>query len=159
MRHLPALVIALAASGCFMQNASPGKKLSDSVHHLNEAARWGNLGSASQLVGPMYRAHYIQTHRHWGSSIELADTDVVQVEMSPDQESAVALVTYQWYLTSMMTLHQTVVRQHWSRFDGAYGLIEEVVVQGDARLLYPQGPGVGDPDEATADSVSLLGAE
>jgi len=158
MRYPLALVVSVLASGCFMQNASPGKKLSDSVHSLNEAARWGNLGRAAQLVGPMYRTQFIQTHRHWGSDIELADSDVVQVEMSLDRESAIALVTYQWYLKSAMTLHQTVLRQHWSRFDGSYGLIEEVVVQGDARLLFPKGEqGLG--EAGSAEPVSLLGAD
>ena len=38
-------------------------------------------------------------------------------------------------MNDAMTLHQSVVRQRWSRMSGDFGLFSEAVVQGDPRLL------------------------
>lgn len=147
-----ALLVLLA--GCGLQNATPGKKLSDAVLGLTEATRWGRLGTAANYVEPGFRTQFIENHRHWGGAIQVADTEVVHVEVAPDKEQAIALIAYQWYLAGGMTLQQTVVRQRWLLLDGNYGLASETIVQGDQRIFDPAaGP---TPSEPRA-PVSLLG--
>jgi len=137
-----------------MQNASPGKKLTDSVMGLTEATRWGRLGTAANYVDPGFRNQFIENHRHWGGVVQVANSEVVHIEVSPDQEQAIALISYEWFLAGNMALSTTVVRQRWVQINGSYGLMSETVVQGDQRLFNPHG------DTATAETqapVSLLG--
>ncbi|HEX2677245.1 MAG TPA: hypothetical protein VHM19_11410 [Polyangiales bacterium] len=152
-RLVLACAFACFAAGCgSLQQASPGAKFGNTVHDMNDQARWGRLGDASQYVESSYRTKYLQNHRMWGSKIQLADVEVVQVQMSPDGESANAFVTYSWYGTDAMTLHQSVVRQRWIATRDSYAMFSEAVVQGDAALL--GGQGITNPDNA---AVSALG--
>jgi hypothetical protein len=134
-----------------MANASPAKKLQDTVHGLSEATRWGQLNTAVRMVEPSYRAKFMQYHQNWGAGIQVADAEVVILEMTPDHEQATAVVAYQWYLYDNMSLRQTVVRQIWALQEGGYGLMSERIVQGDPELF-----GLDAEAVATA-SVRLLG--
>jgi hypothetical protein len=125
------------ASGCL--NASASKKFSEAVENMNKAARWGEMRQAASMVDPAYQVAFTSTHADWGSLIQVADSQVMQLDLAPDQESAVAVISYDWYLMSAMTLHKSVVRQNWTRRpeSSAFGLSSEVVVKGDPRLLVP----------------------
>jgi hypothetical protein len=141
-----------------MQNEGPAKRLTDTLVTMNKATRWGQLGQAERMVEPVYRVRFIQTHAHWGQIIQVADSDIVHMEMTPDHETAVAMITYDWYLLSAMTLHTTVVQQRWAQVNETFMLASESVVQGDARLLAPV-PGVrpGLPAaEGGAEEISAL---
>src|SRR5262245_49838857 len=134
MRALPWL-LTLALTGCFMANTSPAKKIGDTVHDLNDQARWGRIGDAALLVDVSYRNTFLSAHQAWGSEIQLADTEIVHVQIAPDAEHANAIVNYSWYAMDSMTLHETTVRQRWSAVSGGYALMSEAVVKGDPRLL------------------------
>jgi hypothetical protein len=123
------------ASGC--ASASASKQFSEAVENMNKAARWGEIRQAASMVDPAYRVAFTTTHADWGSLIQVADSEVMQLDLAPDQESAVAVITYDWYLVSAMTLHKSVVRQSWTRRPESsdFGLSGEVVVKGDPRLL------------------------
>ena len=135
MRTLCLLLSSVLLGGCFLDNASPTKKLADAVHEMNDSARWGRIGSASRFVEADYRARFTETHRRWGNGIRVADGEVLSVQFAPDRQSALAIVTYSWYDLDTMTLHDTVVKQHWRATDEFYGLSEETVIEGDPRLL------------------------
>jgi hypothetical protein len=134
MRQIP-LALGLLLGGCMLGNAGSTKRLSDAVNQMDRSTRWGQLADAAQLVEPTYRTQFITNHRGWGQVIQVADSEVLHVELTPDSESAVALVSYDWYLPDAMSLHQTVVRQRWSRLGSNYALASEAIVQGDGRLL------------------------
>lgn len=145
------LVGSLAGCGA-LANASPARKIGDTVKDMNDRARWGRVGDAAQYVDPSYRATYLQNHRLWGSKIQLADVEVVQLQISNDTEQATAFVTYSWYGMDNMTLHQSTVRQRWLGTKESYVLMSEAVIQGNTALLGSQGlTGTGEGE------VSLLG--
>jgi hypothetical protein len=129
------VLTAFVGSGCFMANMSPAKKIGDTVHDLNDQARWGRLTDAALLVDPSYRQQFIKDHQRWGDDIQLADSEVLQVQIATDAEHASALVNYSWYAMDTMTLRQTTVRQRWSAVSGGYALMSEAVVRGDPSLL------------------------
>lgn len=141
-------------AGCFLENASSGKKLSEAVTEMNKATRWGQVSLAAQMVVPVYRRQFIENHAHWGKRVQLADSEIVHIEMHQGAESAVAVITYDWYMIESMTLHQSVVRQRWSRAGDGFALISEVVVQGDGRLLAPD----GEPAKVTPMRDPMLGS-
>ncbi len=135
------LLGCLLLGGCLLQNAGAGKRLTDTVNEMDKTTRWGQVADAARLAVPAYRAQFMARHSDWGQEIQLGDSEVVHVEMAPDSESAVALLSYSWYLTDAMTLHQSVVRQHWVRGRGGdYALLSEAIVQGDPRLFHIKGP-------------------
>jgi hypothetical protein len=140
-----------ALSGC-LNNMGSGRKIGDTVHDMNDQARWGRLGDASQYVEASYRGAYLNNHKLWGSAVQLADAEVVHVQVAQGGEAATAFVTYSWYGTDTMTLHQSVVRQRWASVGQTYALMSEVVVQGDPQLL----GGKGDSTSTDAAPISLL---
>lgn len=134
MRIWPWLMV-FALCGCFASNTSPTRKITDSVQNLNENTRWGRIGDAALLVEPSYRDTFVSAHQAWGSDIQLADTEIVHLQIAPDNEQASAIVTYSWYAMDTMTLHVTTIRQHWAARSGSFALTSESVIKGDPRLL------------------------
>jgi hypothetical protein len=134
MRSIVLCACALLA-GCLLDNASSGKQLTDAVTEMNKATRWGQLNLAAQMVEPVYRPQFVVNHAQWGQRVQVADSEIVHVEMAEGEDSAIAVITYQWYETAAMTLHQSTVRQRWSRSGDGYALLSEAIVQGDGRLF------------------------
>jgi hypothetical protein len=137
------LPIAVGCSACFFQNATSTKRFNETVLEMNKATRWGQLGQAARLVDPSYRSQFAASHAAWGDQIQLGDSEVLQIELAPNEESATSTVSYEWYSTDAMTLERSVVRQRWSRGARGFLLLSEVVVKGDPRLLSLESKGSG----------------
>lgn len=139
---------ALLASGiaispvcaCFLANVGADKKISDAVQNLNNQARWGRINDAAVLVQPDYRQTFLTQHRTWGTDIQLADTEVVNIQLTSDAQNASAFVNYSWYATADMTLHETTLRQLWKANSNSFALASESVVKGDPSLLSAADP-------------------
>lgn len=124
----------MGLSACVGSGGS-AKKIGDVVQNLNDQARWGLIQDASLLVQNNYRAKFLQQHRGWGSDIQLADSEVLNIQLTSDSEHASALVTYSWYAMDDMTLHETTLRQLWKARSSSYALAAETVIKGDPTLL------------------------
>lgn len=161
MRASLLLILGISLTGCFLQHASKGEKLSKAVQELNKSTRWGQIGSASGMVDPSYQKKFIDSHGHWGGAVQIADTEVVHMEVAQGNESAISVVAYSWYATESMTLHSSLVRQRWTAEGQGFALISEVVIDGDARLLNKDaknGPEtMRDPLSMSGDSASGVG--
>lgn len=137
-----------------MQSNTPASNLTDAVQNMDKSTRWGQLEEAARMVDPTYRAQFVANHKNWGRAIQVGESDIANMELAPGGDTAISLVAYHWYLTSAMTLHQTAVRQRWTRAGKTYALISEAVVQGDPRLF------ASDPENAPApmsSETSLFG--
>jgi hypothetical protein len=132
---LPICVALLCLSSCFLAGASVDKKVGDTVYNLNNQARWGRINDASLLVDTDYREAFLDRHRLWGSDIQLADTEVLNIQIASDAKQASAFVNYSWYAMSDMTLHETTLQQRWSSRNSGFVLSSEIVVRGDPGLL------------------------
>lgn len=122
-------------SACFLANSGADKKIGDAVHNLNDQARWGRINDAALLAMPDYRETFLRQHRNWGTDIQLADTEVINIQLASDSENASAYVNYSWYAMSDMTLHETTLRQLWKAHRSSFALASETVVRGDPTLL------------------------
>ena len=131
------LCLALSLGGCFLSNASPQKKLSESIRDMNNAAHWGRVGQAALYVDGKYRSQFVARRAHWTGEVQLAEHEVVNVQMDDAGDMAIAIVTCSWYGLSDMSLHSTVIQQRWAHVNEGFLLASESVVQGDARLLAP----------------------
>ena len=122
-------------SACFLANSGADKKIGEAVHNLNDQARWGRINDAALFAMPDYRETFLRQHRHWGNDIQLADTEVVNIQLATDSENASAFVNYSWYAMKDMTLHETTLRQLWKSHRSSFALVSETVVRGDPTLL------------------------
>ncbi len=131
------LACAIAPSGCVFQSLTAGERLQEAVNEMNDAARWGRFDIAGGRVHPRYRAKFAETHAKWGGQLQIADMEIVDVRLAPDEDGATSTVAYGWYSYDTMTLHRTVVRQRWRRQDGTFSLVREDVVGGEEVLFEP----------------------
>jgi hypothetical protein len=150
LRPLCSVLLLLPLSACFLANAGADKKISDAVYRINTHTRWGRIQDAALMVQPDYRELFLNRHRQWGREIQVADTEVVNIHLAGDAEHADAFVSYSWYATADMTLHETTLRQQWVSIRNTFALSSEAVVRGDPKLLAtpPQassGSGAGAP--------------
>lgn len=126
---------AVLFAGCFFQNLSPTRQLSEQVHTLNDETRWGRVDLAVQRVMPAYRQTFVTSRRAWGREIAIADTEVSALVLADDGNSATSTVEISWYDQRSMELRGTVLRQRWARTDGGFLLEAEAVLAGDGALL------------------------
>lgn len=139
MLALFSCLVSAAAAGCM--NSQPKERLAETVHAMNQATRWGRIPSAAAMVDPEYKPTFLHSHAGWGDAVQLADSHVVQVEVSPGNTAAVALIAYSWYHLKTMRLHTTVVQQEWMLRDETYTLVSEAVIKGEPSLLpFPEVP-------------------
>ena len=132
-------------NACFLAGASVDKKVGDTVYNLNNQARWGRISDASLLVDADYREAFLDRHRLWGNEIQLADSEIVNIQIASDGSQANAFVTYSWYAMNDMTVHETTLQQLWRARDSHFTLNSEVVVRGDPTLLKASNPGSPTP--------------
>jgi len=140
MRATHLLSLALLAStlaGCMFQNVSTGERLRDAVTGINDEMRWSRMDLAIQRVHPTFKEEYAQTHYRWGEIIQIADMDLLNVQLEEDGDAAMSIVAVSWYRYDTMTLHRTVIRQQWVLVGGAFALEAERVLNGEERLLEP----------------------
>ena len=121
-----------------MANMRADKKIGDAVENLNKQTRWGRINDAALLVQPDYRETFLTQHSRWGTDIQLADSEVVNIQITNDAKNASAFVSYSWYAMDDMTLYETTLRQLWESRDNGYVLSSESVVKGNPKLLAAQ---------------------
>ena len=135
MRLAVLVSAAVLLSGCLFQNVSSGEILRDAVTELNDSTRWGRMDSAIAHVHPAYRRNFAREHRRWSSQIQIADVELMGIEMAQNEDRADITVGLSWYSYETMELRQTIVRQRWRRAGGGYVLRSEEVLGGDPSLL------------------------
>lgn len=120
--------------GCLLNNINPSQKLNERVQEYSDATRWNRLDIAVQMVTASYRDAFIKSHSTWGRAIEVADSELVHIQIAPDGNTATSTIAYSWYDLSAMTLARTVVRQQWDIRNG-YQVMGEEIVEGAPELL------------------------
>jgi hypothetical protein len=121
-----------------MSNLRADKKIGDAVENFNKQTRWGRINDAALLVQPDYRETFLTQHSRWGTDIQLADAEIMNIQIASDAKNASAFVSYSWYAMNDMTLHVTTLRQLWESSSNGYALSSETVVKGNPKLLAAQ---------------------
>jgi hypothetical protein len=150
LRPLPLLAFVLA-SGCIFQNVGSEEKLRDAVVGYNDETRWNRLDLAQLRVTPARRGDFRMRHYRWGRDIQIADMDILDVQVSGEEhENAISVVHISWYNQSTMMIADTIVAQEWERVTGGYILIDETVREGNETLLEIPEHLLSDEDEDDA---------
>lgn len=138
-RFAPVLVLA----GCTLQNLTPQARMQESVYTLNDASRWNQLEAASRNVSPSYQARFRERRSGWGEAVNVADVDLLYMQLAEDKESAVSEVALSWTDVTGVHLHRSNVTQRWANEHGNFRLVDETINKGDPGLFAepaPQGP-------------------
>jgi hypothetical protein len=147
-RFSPSLLAAagLLLTGCLINNMSAGERLKDSVVGLNDEIRWARIDLAVQRVHPEFKAEYVANHHAWGENIQIADMDLLNMQLDDDMDAAMSVVAVSWYRYETMTIHRTVVQQKWELVSRSFVLRDERVLSGDPDLLAPPDEPEPEPD-------------
>lgn len=132
MKYWFALALLL---GCTLQNLSPQARLQESVYTLNDASRWNQLEAATRNVSPSYQPRFRVRRKNWGETVNVAEVDMVFMELAENKESAVSEITLSWTDASGVYLHRSSVTQKWANEHGAFRLVDESIKKGDAGLF------------------------
>lgn len=136
LRVLPALLLLAAfGPGCVMTNVTAEELLRDAVVGLNDEVRWNRIDLAAQRVTPIYMRRFRASHQDWHRELQIADAEVVHVEMGEDRGRAKARVTFRWYDMRTMLISETTLEQRWRRTVRGFVLDSEEVTEGNARLM------------------------
>lgn len=134
------LLVAMAAlcvfdAGCMFNNISPEVRLSDTVHGFNDEVRWGRIDLAIKRVHPEKQSLVRATHRRWGRQVQIADVEVLELDLDFEKKKASSTVTYRWYRQDTMLVSETTVVQSWVQKGRDFLLVSESVSEGNAELL------------------------
>ncbi len=108
---------------CWMPSCSPvsdpSRELPLAVRDLVEAVTWKHYpGVARYAVGK--DGGLAQAIRKRSESLELAESEVVEVAEGADKDHALVLVRYSWYTTRDTTVQTGLEVQHWARKRGSW---------------------------------------
>lgn len=129
------VLVPLLFSACMFTGVSAEERLRDAVVGINDEMRWNRIDLAAQRVAPPYRGHYRLSHHSWHRDFQIADTEIIHVEVGEERATATSMVTVRWYDQRTMLLAETTLRQKWTKVVGGYVLINEEVASGNERLL------------------------
>jgi hypothetical protein len=144
MRRVLPLTLLLASS-CMVQHMTAQEKLREAVFELTDALRWNRMDVAGHRVAPKYQHRFVEARRFWGRMVQVADAELVAIQMGDDKSEAKSSVAVRWYNQRTMTVHEAVLQQKWERHKRHYFLVDEQVLQGDPNLLAPP---LGEDDDA-----------
>ena len=119
---------ALLVSGC-LAGASTRDRLMEALYDYNDAIRWGQYRNATPYVPPEARAGLIVDGRA-RADVQIADYELVQVDLAQDKSTAQVLVDVSWMLRSEGLMRQSSFEQSWERLDGRWSMVGEKRVSG-----------------------------
>jgi hypothetical protein len=129
------LCFLLLLTGCTLQNLSPQARMQESVYMLNDASRWNQLEAASRNVSPRYQAQFRQRRSTWGETVNVAEIEMLFMQLAEDKESAISEISLSWTDASGVHLHRSNVTQKWANEHGNFRLIDESINKGDRALF------------------------
>jgi hypothetical protein len=129
------MVLPLLAGVLVACVAPPGAmaRAQEAAQELNLDARFGRTELAMDRVAPAARDEFAVHHRAWGTSVRVADVELVGMR-AKGQRSVEAIVRVAWYRPDQQELRVTTLKQGWRDKDG-WQLVAEQRLEGDVGLL------------------------
>jgi len=123
-------VVAILGGGC-AGGYGENEQLRRQVDQFNDSVRWGRYYSAALFIRDDARADWLHSHREWGRDLRIADYEVVDSNLEPnDSRTAVIRVVVSWYRLSENEIQTTMLAQRWRRQGRTWQLISEEVEEG-----------------------------
>ena len=119
--------------GCPMP-PSPAAQMQTTAIDFNTNVRFGRMELAIEHVAPKEREEFMEHRKGWGSTVHLADYEMVGAHMKSEEDAEVS-VRYSWYRPDQGDLHLTTVRQKWKELKGDWMLVAEARSDGDLGIF------------------------
>jgi hypothetical protein len=116
-----------------------GARMQEAANDLNTNMRFGRVELAMERVAPAAREEFLQHRRGWGSSVRLADYELVGARLTAESDADVT-VRVAWYRPDEQDLRITTVRQRWHDEKGDWMLVGEIRLDGELGLLGEPNP-------------------
>jgi hypothetical protein len=122
-----------AVSGCIVPPTSAAK-LAESAYDLNNAAVFGRMDIATELVREPTREQFAHHRAAWGRGLRIVDYEMGSVKIRKDGEADVFVVVT-WQRVDETTMRTTELSQRWNTARGNWGLVSEEERGGDPGLI------------------------
>ena len=132
--HVLGLTLSLLAPGCALAGQLESSRAQEAALETNMNARFGRMELAVENVAPEARESFMEHRRGWGSTIRVADYDMVGLKMKGVDECE-TVVRIVWYRFAENELKQTSVKQKWHEMKGNWKMTEEARLEGDPGLI------------------------
>jgi hypothetical protein len=131
-------------SGCIAgAGYSLRDRITEAAREYNDGVRWGRLEQAVVHVPAERRERFVNRHAQLEDELEIADCEMVHLEVDAKHERATARVEYLWSLRRRGLVEKTATDQDWVRKDGQWVVDREVRVKGAPLVLFDEPKAAG----------------
>jgi hypothetical protein len=117
-------MVTLALGAC-LAGASSRDRLMEALSDYNDAVRWGQIRAATGYLRPEARDAFVARQVGARADLQMADYELVQIDMSDDKRAAKVVVEVTWMLRSDGLMRQSALEQQWEEHDGRWSLVRE----------------------------------
>lgn len=135
----PYLTTLLFAAGCFTgAGYSSRDRLTEAAREYSSSIRWGKLDTAASHLPKEERKRFLDRFGRLEDELEIADYELVSIDVDAGRGRGTARVDYQWSLKRRGLVQKTSVEQVWTRKDGEWLLASETRVRGAPLALFSE---------------------
>lgn len=135
MRSLPFLLLTGCMAG---MGYSTIDQVTNAAREYNNDVRWGRFDQAAKHVPSDVRQRFVDKHSNLEDDFEMADYELVNIEIDKKKHTAVARVEYTWSLKTRGILEKTTTRQKWERRDLEWVVASEERVKGAPLVFFDE---------------------
>ena len=136
MRCVPFILVL---SGCVTgMGYSTLDQVTNAAREYNNDVRWGRFAEAAKHRRSDERQRFFERHSSLENDLEIADYELVSIEIDRKKQSAAARVDYTWVLKSRGIVEKTTTRQTWERRDSEWVVAAEERVKGAPLVLFDE---------------------
>jgi hypothetical protein len=134
-------LLLLFAAGCIAgMGYSTRDKVTEATREYNSGVRWGRYEQAAEHLPKDRRHRFFERHKALEDELEIADCEVVNLDIDTKKQEATARVDYVWSLKRVGLVEKTSTDQTWRKIDGEWRLSSEVRVKGSPLTLFDEPP-------------------
>ena len=135
----PLLWAAFAQAGCMM-SYSLTERVTNAAREYNDDVRWARFEQAISHVPKDARDRFLERRTALSEELEIADAEVIGIDVDRKNDRASVRVQYSWTLRSRQLVERTVTRQEWEMEGQKWVVRKEVRVAGRPLVIFDEHP-------------------
>jgi hypothetical protein len=135
MRVWPFLLL----SGCIAgMGYSTVDQVTNAAREYNNDVHWGRYDQAAAHIPKDQRERFVERRTSLDEELEIAEFELVNIEVDKQKQTAAARVDYTWCLKARGIVEKTTTKQAWERRDGQWVMASETRVKGSPLALFDE---------------------
>ena len=135
MRFFPLLLLGGCIAG---MGYSTMDQVTNAAREYNNDVRWGRFDQAAKHVPGDVRQRFVERHSSLEDDFEMADYELVNIEVDKKKQTATARVEYIWSLKTRGLIEKTTTKQKWERRDMEWVMASEERVKGAPLVFFEE---------------------